>query len=102
MVGRRRLRRPAARIHRSIDDKFDTLFRYASQDRVNEVHRQFAAKLDSYARSERGRSKTALLFELRSLEHGCSSLVLGGNLTVPAPERGPGAVRSVRKACVKF
>ena len=45
--------------------KFDTIFRHASEDRVNEVHLEIVAKFDSYRRFERERSDAELLLQLR-------------------------------------
>jgi len=58
MVRRRRLRRPAARIHRSVVHKFDTIFRHASEDRVNEVHLKSLLNLTvTVVSSENGRTR---------------------------------------------
>ncbi len=84
MVGGRRLWRPPARFHRSIDDLFDTIFRLASKDRVNEVHLKFVGKFDTYHSSDGRRSETPVLFELRPPQQGHLVFFLGGNLAVSA------------------
>ena len=84
MVGGRRLWRPPARFHRSIDDLFDTIFRLASKDRVNEVHLKFVGKFDTYHSSDGRRSETPVLLELRPSQQGHLVLFLGGNLAVSA------------------
>ena len=85
MVGGRRVRRPPDFFHRSIDDKFDTISRRSSSERVNEIHHQLATKVDSYASSDRGRSRETVLFQLRTVERGCSSLIHGSNVIFTAP-----------------
>jgi len=84
MVGGRRVRRPPHRIHRSNDDKFDTPFRFASEELVNEVHLELVAKFDSNGGSDRGRSEATVLLELRLAQSGDIERLYGGNVTVSA------------------
>jgi len=64
MVAGRRVRHLARRLHRSIDDLLDTIFRFSSQERVNEVHLELAAKVDSYLRFVEQRAQKEDLLEL--------------------------------------
>jgi len=84
MVGGRRVRRPPPRFHRSNDDKFDTSFRFASEERVNEVHLELVAKFDSNGGSDRGRSEATVLLELRLAQSGHFGSYHGGNVTISA------------------
>jgi len=84
VVGGRRVRHLARRIHRSNDDKFDTPFRFASEELVNEVHLELVAKFDSNGGSDRGRSEATVLLELRLAQSGDIERLYGGNLTVSA------------------